>query len=257
MIDDNVDVRTSDGTADATLVRPDGNERFPGVIVLTDIWGTRPAFVDLAKRVAEHGYVVLLPNIFYRTAKAPLFDAPGDFQDPRTREKTGQMTRPLTPDAMERDGSAYVDFLSTQRSVSDGPMGVVGFCFAGSFALRIAAARADRIGAAASFHGGGLYKDEESSPHRVLPRVKARLYFGHATNDNSMTAGQIEMFEAALEKWGGEYSSETYNARHGWMIPGREIYDPISAKRGFDKLIELLDSSLIADSKAAKYTAGR
>ena len=248
MFEDNVDVRTSDGDADAILVRADGNERLPGVIVLTDIWGIRPAFVDLAKRIAEHGYLVLLPNIFYRSGRAPVFDAPGDFQDPRTREKIGGMTQPLTPQAMERDGSAYVDFLSSQQSVANGPMGVVGFCFAGSFALRIAAARSDRIGAAASFHGGGLYKDEGTSPHRVLPRVKARLYFGHATNDNSMTAGQIEMFEGALEKWGGEYSSETYNARHGWMIPGREIYDPTSAKRGFDKLVELFDSSLKANA---------
>jgi carboxymethylenebutenolidase len=244
MTEANVDIRTPDGTADAKLVRPDGNDQLPAVIVLTDIWGIRPAFVDLAKRIADHGYVALLPNIFYRSGKAPIFDAPGDFQDPKTKDRIGGLTRPLTPDAMERDGEAYVDFLATQQSVSSGPMGVVGFCFAGSFALRIAAARADRIGAAASFHGGGLYKDEETSPHRVLPRVKARLYFGHATNDSSMTAGQIEMFEGALEKWGGEFSSETYNARHGWMIPGREMYDPTSATRGFDKLIELFDSAL-------------
>lgn len=257
MIEDKVDVRTPDGTADAKLVRPDAKAQLPAVIVLTDIWGTRPAFVDLASRIADHGYAVLLPNIFYRSGKAPIFDAPGDFQDPKTKERIGSITRPLTPDAMERDGSAYVDFLSSQESVSNGSMGVVGFCFAGSFALRIAAARADRIGAAASFHGGGLYKDDETSPHRVLPRVKARLYFGHATNDNSMTAGQIEMFEGALEKWGGEYSSETYNARHGWMIPGREMYDPTSAKRGFDTLIGLFDSSLTTDSTAANYTAGR
>jgi carboxymethylenebutenolidase len=243
MIEQNIDIRTADGTADGVLVRPEGKEELPAVIVLTDIWGIRLAFVDLAKRIAERGYVVLLPNIFYRSAKAPVFPAPGDFQEPRTRERIGEITRPLTPDAMERDGSAYVDFLASQPAVS-GQMGVVGFCFAGPFALRTAAARPDRIGAAASFHGGGLYKEEETSPHRVLPRVKARLYFGHATNDNSMTAGQIEMFETALEKWGGDFSSETYNARHGWMIPGREMFDPDNAKKGFDKMIELFDGAL-------------
>jgi carboxymethylenebutenolidase len=244
MTEQNVDVRTPDGTADAKLIRADGNDQLPGVIVLTDIWGTRPAFVDLGKRIAQRGYAVLVPNIFYRSGRAPVFDAPGDFQDSKTREKINAMTRPLTADAMERDGSAFVDFLSSQPSVGSGPIGVVGFCFAGSFALRIAAARPDRVAAAASFHGGGLYKDDDASPHGVLPRVKARLYFGHATNDNSMTAGQIEMFEAALEKWGGEYSSETYNARHGWMIPGREIYDPAAAAKGFDKLIELFDGAM-------------
>ena len=243
MIEKNIEIRTADGTADGVLVRSESDDRVPGVIVLTDIWGVRPAFVDLAKRIAEHGYTVLLPNIFYRVGKPPLFENM-DFQDPRTKERYAEVTRPLTPEKMASDGSAYVDFLASQPSMSDGAMGVVGFCYAGQFALRTAAARPDRIGAAASFHGGGLYNDDETSPHRVLPRVKARLYFGHATNDNSMTAGQIEMLESALEKWGGEYSSETYNARHGWMIPGREMFDPENAEKGFAKLIELFDSSL-------------
>ena len=243
MIEQNVEIRTPDGTAGGVLVRPDGDDRVPGVIVLTDIWGIRPAFVDLAKRIAEQGYVVLLPNIFYRSGKPP-FAENMDFQDPRTKARVGEITRPLTPEKMESDSSAYVDSLASQPSVNDGPLGVVGFCFAGQFALRTAATRPNRIGAAASLHGGGLYKDDDSSPHRLLPRTKARLYFGHATNDNSMTAGQIEMFESALEKWGGEYSSETYNARHGWMIPGREMFDPENAARGFGKLIELFDSSL-------------
>ena len=243
MIETNIDIRTPDGTADGVLVRPDADDRVPGVIVLTDIWGIRPAFVDLAKRIADHGYAVLLPNIFYRSGKPP-FAENMDFQDPRTRARVGEISRPLTPEKMESDGSAYVDSLSAQRSVSDGPMGVVGFCFAGQFSVRTAAARPDRIGAAASFHGGGLYQDDDSSPHRVLPRIKARLYFGHAMNDGSMTASQIQMFETALEKWGGEYSSETYNARHGWMIPGREMFDPGNAAKGFAKLMELFDSSL-------------
>ncbi|HET9634350.1 MAG TPA: dienelactone hydrolase family protein [Gemmatimonadaceae bacterium] len=242
MIENKVDVRTADGVADAIFIHPD-DDRNPGVIVLTDIWAVRPAYVDLAKRIADNGYAVLLPNIFYRAGKPP-FTENFDFQDPRTKARVGEITAPLTPETMARDGSAYVDFLASNPAVSDGPMGVVGFCYAGAYALRIAAARPDRIGAAASFHGGGLYKDEETSPHRVLPKVKARLYFGHATNDNSMTAGQIEMFESALEKWGGDYGSETYDARHGWMIPGREIYDPDNARRGFEKLIALFDSSL-------------
>jgi len=243
MPEEKVDIRTSDGVCDARLIRPDGDEHSPAVIVLTDIWAVRPPYVDLAKRIAEHGYVVLLPNIFYRSGRPPFFEN-FDFQDPRTKARAGELTAPLTPDAMERDGAAYVDFLASNPTVSNGPMGVVGFCYSGQFALRIAAARPDRIGAAASFHGGGLYKDEESSPHRSLPRVKAQLYFAHATNDNSMTAGQIEMFESALEKWGGDYGSETYNARHGWMIPGREMFDPENAERGFEKLIELFDSAL-------------
>ena len=247
MIEKNVDIRTPDGTADGVLVRPDGGDPVPGVIILTDIWGIRPAFVDLGKRIAEHGYVALLPNIFYRSGKPPFADNM-DFHDPRTKARVDEISRPLTPEKMESDSSAYVDFLTSQSSVNDGPLGVVGFCFAGQFALRTAAARPNRIGAAASFHGGGLYKENDASPHRALPRIKARLYFGHAMNDQSMTHSQIETFERALEKWGGEYSSETYNARHGWMIPGREMFDPENAGRGFAKLIELFDSVLKAET---------
>lgn len=249
MIEQQVEVRTPDGVADALLVRPDSKDPSPAVVNLTDGLGFRPAFADQSKRIAEHGYVVLTPNIFYRTSKVPVFPFQPDFQSEQTRQRFRELTGPLTPDAMERDASAYVDFLAGKPFVGKGPMGVVGFCFAGQFALRVAAARPDRIGAAASFHGGGLFTDAETSPHRVLPRVKARVYFGHASNDQGMNAEAIEKFEKALADWGGEYESETYAARHGWMIPGREVYDPENSSRGFEKLIELLEDSL-------KSTAG-
>lgn len=244
MIEKQVDIRTPDGTSDALLVRPDGNDPLPGVINLTDGLGFRPAFADQSKRIAELGYVVLTPNIFYRTSKPPVFDFEPDFQSERTMNRFRELTGPLTPDVMARDGSAYVDFLGAQSFVSSGPMGIVGFCFAGQFALRVAAARPDRIGAAASFHGGGLFNDTDKSPHLVLPKVKARLYFGHAENDQGMNAAAIEKFESALEKWGGSYESETYPARHGWMIPGGSVHSPKEAERGFVKLMELLDDTL-------------
>lgn len=244
MIEQHVKIQTPDGTSDALLVRPESVDALPGVIDLTDGLGFRPAFADQSKRIAEHGYVVLTPNIFYRTTKAPVFASEPDFGSEETRARFREITGPLTPDAMARDGSAYVDFLAAQRFVSSGPMGVIGFCFAGQFALRTAAARPDRIAAAASFHGGGLFKDDDSSPHRVLPRVKARLYFGHASNDQGMPADAIEKLEGALAKWGGKYQSETYDARHGWMIAGHRVYDPKESERGFAKLMELLDETL-------------
>ena len=244
MIEEQLEIRTRDGAAEALLVRPDSREPLPAVIDLTDGLGFRQAFADQSKRIAEHGYVVLTPNIFYRTSKVPVFDFEPDFGSERTRDRFRELTSPLTPDAMARDGSAYVDFLAAQPFVADGPMGVIGFCFAGKFALRVAAARPDRIAAAASFHGGGLFTDTGDSPHLVLPRVKARLYFGHASNDQGMPAAAIAKLEAALEAWGGSYQSETYDARHGWMIPGGRVYDPVQAERGFGKLMELLDDTL-------------
>jgi len=240
-----VEIKTPDGIADGLLVRPEGEQALPGVVVLTDIFGLRPAYEDLSKRIAERGYGVCTPNIFYRTAKTPVFDFEPDFQNECTKNRAAELRGPLTPEAMARDGSAYVDFLNAQPLVSAGRMGVVGFCFSGQFALRTAAARADRIGAAASFHGGGLATDAETSPHRVLPQVKARLYFGHAENDRSMPAEAIEKLNRALEAWGGDYESEVYKgAQHGWMIPGERVYNLEQAERGFEKLMALLDESL-------------
>jgi carboxymethylenebutenolidase len=139
----------------------------------------------------------------------------------------------------------YVDFISAQPAVSRGPMGVVGFCFAGQFALRTAAARPDHVAAAASFHGGNLVTDTDGNPHLVLSKVKAGLYFGHAVSDRSMPIEAIRKLEEALEAWGGTYQSEIYDgALHGWMIAGERAYHAEHAERGFVKLMRLLDSSL-------------
>jgi len=244
MIEQSLQVQTRDGVTDALLVRPESDEPLPAVINLTDGFGFRPAFAEQSRQIAEHGYVVLTPNIFYRVSKLPVFTFEPDFASEQTRARFAELKAPLTPDAMARDASACVDFLAAQPFVAGGPMGVIGFCFAGQFALRMAAARPDRIGAVASFHGGGLFTDTYDSPHLALPRVKARLYFGHATNDQSMSAEKVEKFEWALRSWGGNYESEMYEAKHGWMIPGRQIYDPANAARGFEKLMELLHDAL-------------
>ena len=246
MIQENLEIPAADGVTEALLVRPESNGPLPAIINLTDGLGFRPAFAEQSKRIAERGYVVLTPNIFYRVSKPPVFPFEPDFGSDRTRKRFRELTGPLTPAAMERDGSAYVDFLASQPFVGSGPMGVVGFCFAGKFALLVAAARPDRVGAAASFHGGGLFTDTIDSPHLVLPRVKARLYFGHATNDQSMPAEAIEKFEWALRSRGGEYESEMYDARHGWMIRGGRVYDRKNAERGFEKLMQLFDDTLQA-----------
>lgn len=240
-----VEIPTADGTIDALLARPETDDTLPGVIDLTDGFGLRPAFADLSRRIAGRGYALLTPNIFYRTTKPPVFDFEPDFPSERTMRRFRELTGPLTPDAMVRDASAYVDFLAAQPRVGRGPMGVVGFCFAGQFALRVAAARPDRIGAAASFHGAGLVTDTDRSPHLLLAQVKARLYFGHAATDPGMSAEAIERLDRALQAWGGTFESETYEgARHGWMISGGKVYHAEQAQRGFAKLMGLLDGAL-------------
>ena len=250
MITEQVDIKTPDGIADAFLFRKD-QETCPGVLVLTDIMGYRPAYAELSKRIASYGFVVLTPNIFYRWGKPPIFSFPVDFEKEETTQRRKEITAPLTTEAIARDNSAFVDFLSAQPRVSSGPISVVGFCYTGKDALRLAAMRNDRIGAAASFHGGGLYTENADSPHHMLPNVKARLYFGHAENDGSMPAPAIENFEQALNAWGGQFESETYPAGHGWMIPGRPVHNAEQAERGFRKLMDLFAALSLAHKASA------
>jgi carboxymethylenebutenolidase len=165
--------------------------------------------------------------------------------DERTAKRLAELSGPLTPAVMERDAAAYVDALAAQGSAKAGPMGVVGLCFSGAFALRTAAVRPDHIAAAASFHGGKLFTDAPNSPHLVLPRVKARLYFGHAVEDRSMPAEAIEKLNHALEAWGGEYESEVYEgAHHSWTVPDSPVYNQPQAERAFGKLTQLFAKTL-------------
>lgn len=245
MIEEAVEIRTADGTADGFLYRPEGARRWPGVIHLTDIGGIRPAHQDMARRLADKGYAVLLPNIFYRTGRPPMFDFTPGMGDERSMKRFAELSRPLTPEAMERDAAAYVDFLAAHASVSEGAMGVVGYCFTGSMAVRTAAVRPEKIAAVASFHGGGLFTDAPTSPHLVLPRIKAALYFGHAIQDRSMPKEAIEKLDRALDAWGGKFSSEVYEgAYHGWTVPQTPVYNQQQAERAFEKLTEWFAKAL-------------
>ena len=245
MIEEAIEIRTSDGLADGFLYRAEGAGKLPGAIHLTDIGGIRPSHREMAKRLAEKGYTVLMPNVFYRTAKPPIVDVKIGLGDPRTMHRFAELRAPMTPEAVERDGTAYVNFLAAHGSVSAAPIGVVGYCFTGAMAMRTAAAMPGKVGAVASFHGGGLYTGEPASPHLLLPRIKARLYFGHATNDRSMPAETIEKFDRALAAWGGKYESEVYEgAFHGWTVPDAPVYNQPQADRAFEKLTGLFASTL-------------
>jgi len=151
----------------------------------------------------------------------------------------------LTPQNMVDDGKAYVDFLLGQKGVKKGRLGAVGYCFTGQMAIRIAATQPDKIAAAASFHGGFLVTDKPDSPHKILSPIKARLYFGHAVEDSTATPQQVEILEAALRDWHGAFQSEVYEgARHGWTVPGRDVYNELQAERAFAKLVELFEATL-------------
>ncbi|HEY6274240.1 MAG TPA: dienelactone hydrolase family protein [Terriglobales bacterium] len=248
MISTEIEIPTADGVAGGVFIHPEGTGPWPGVLYLTDIGGIRPVYREMVGRLAAKGYAALMPNVFYRTAKPPLLDFKPVIGEERTMKRFAELAGPLTPEAMERDASTYVDTLAANRLVKGGTsenMGVVGHCFTGAMALRAAAARPDKIAAAASFHGGGLYTDKPTSPALVLPRVKAHLYFGHAVQDRSMPPEAIEKLNAALRAWGGKYESEVYDgALHGWTTLDGGAYNQPQAERAFTKLTELFGEAL-------------
>lgn len=246
MSETKVDVPTSGGTAEAYLYTPSqGTGPWPAAMLLTDIMGIRPAFRQMAQRLADKGYVVLLPNVFHRGAKLPVLDFTPAFGDERTMKRMGELRSYLSNGQMGTDGAAFAGYLLAQKNVTGSKVGVVGYCFTGSMAFRTAAAAPSKIAAAASFHGGGLFTDQPDSPHLALPSIAAHLYFGHAIEDRSMPAEAIAKLEAALKQWPGKSESETYEgARHGWCVPGRDVYNEKQAERAFAKLVELFDATL-------------
>lgn len=233
-----IEISTIDGVADGFLYIDETAGPKPGVAFYTDIFGIRKANRDMASRLCLEGHTVLLPNVFYRTTKPPIIDR--DAPEEEIRNRFGEIRSPLTTVALLADAGSYIDYLSGQPSVANGKMGAVGYCFTGKLALYTAAARSDRVSAAASFHGGGLYTDDEESPHRVLPDVKSELYFGHAFEDRSMSAEAIANLEQALTEWGGDFVSEIYrSASHGWTVPDSPVYDRTEAEKAHDKLAAL------------------
>ena len=236
-----------DGTADAYLFSPDDASpsiALPGVIDMPDIKSIRDETLAASRRLASNGYLVLAPNVFYRTGRPPLWDFPMNFAEQRTQQRFQELTTPLTPQAMHADAHAYVQALIS-HGASRAKMGVLGHCFTGAQALRSAAAVPERIAAVGSFHGGGLFvQDDPRSPHLELPEVQAALFFAHAENDQLMPPAALQALDQTLAQWGGRYQSEIYPARHGWTVQGGATYDEAQAERAMRKLLDLFASTL-------------
>ena len=188
VVETEVTVKTPDGTCDAAFIHP-ASGAYPGVIIWADAAGLRPTMRDMAKRLAADGYSVLVPNPFYRVSKAPQFTTAAnlDFKDQELLAKIRTLMSSIgAPGAAEKDAAAYVAFLDAQPQVDKTKkIGTQGYCMGGPLVVRTAAAVPDRIGAGASFHGGGLVTDKPDSPHLLAPKIKARMYFGIAANDDA------------------------------------------------------------------------
>ena len=249
VVESEVEVKTADGLCDAALYHPAGKGTWPAVLMWTDIFGLRPAFRAMGKRLAAEGYVVLVPNPFYRTKKAPVFeeDKPFDFNNAEDRAKLPPLVGPLKPDAVTRDGVAYLAFLDAQKVTNaKKKAGVQGYCMSGPFGMRTAAALPDRIGAGASFHGGGLVIDGPDSPHLLASKIKARYYFGIAGNDDEKQPDAKDKLKAAFDAAKNPAKIEVYaQSKHGWCVPGSAVYDQPNAEKAWAELLALYKRALV------------
>jgi carboxymethylenebutenolidase len=249
-----VEIKTPSGVCDASLAQPGGSGQWPAVILFVDAFGLRPAMRDMAKRLAQNGYTVLVPNPYYRSTKAPGLPPNFSFSNPQDRERLAALRALLTAEAVTADATAYVAFLDTQKSVKKpAKIGVVGYCMGGPMTLRAAAALPNRIEAGASFHGGGLVTDTPDSPHRLVSRIKARYYFGIAANDDANEPESKTKLREAFAGAGLSAKIEVYEGcLHGWCAKdmplspdGKPIYNEAQAERAWNELVALFKQSLV------------
>ncbi|WP_411151824.1 dienelactone hydrolase family protein [Streptomyces sp. A30] len=243
-----VDITTHDGTADAYLAHPGDGRPHPAVLLYMDAFGLRPHLTSMADRLAEAGYTVLVPNVFYRDGRAPVAELP-DFIDEGTRPKLFERIVPimaaLTPELTMRDADAYLRLLADSPLAADGPIAVTGYCMGARLALLTAGTYPDRVAAAAGFHGGRLATDAPDSPHLVAGTITAELYFGHADQDPSLPVEQMERLEEALTAAGVRHTCEVYSgAHHGFTQADTDTYDRAADERHWAALLDLLKRAL-------------
>ena len=248
-----VEIKTPDGTCDAAFFFQPG-KTLPGVLLWCDAFGLRPWTREMGKRLASAGYSVLVPNPFYRTDRAPQYTDVHSFNfgNPDDRQKLfahmGTLNQPGNP---EKDATAYVAWLDAQKEVSrTSKIGTQGYCMGGALVFRSAAALPDRVGAGASFHGGGLVTDKPTSPHLLVPKMHARMLVAVAQNDDQKQPDAKDKLKHAFAAARLTAEVEVYPARHGWCVPdmpqdgGAPLYDATEAERAWAKLLEFYKTAL-------------
>jgi carboxymethylenebutenolidase len=246
VVEKDVNVPMASGASDSALFYPEGKGPWPAVLVWTDILGLRPVFREMGSRLAAQGYVVLVPNPFYRSAKAPVVSGSFDFSNPADRAKIMPMAHVLTADALTSDAKSYVTFLDTQpQTDKKNKMGVQGYCMGGPPAFRTAAIRPDRIGAVATFHGGGLVTDKPDSPHLLIPEMKAEALCCVADNDDKRDPSAKDKLKEAFAAAHVKATVEVYEGcNHGWTVRGSQVYNEAGAERAWSELMALYKRNL-------------
>jgi carboxymethylenebutenolidase len=240
-----VEIKTPDGTADAYFVHP-AKGKHPGVLIWPDIFGLRPAFKQMATRLAESGYSVLVINPFYRTKKAPTAPDHADFNDPATHQALMTLAGSLSPATAATDATAFVTFLDSQPAVDKKKkIGTTGYCMGGPFVFRTAASYPNRVGAAATFHGGGLVSDRPESPHLLIPQMKAHFLIAIAENDDQRQPDAKTVLHDSFAKANLPAEIEVYaGTLHGWCPPDAQVYNHDQAEKAWSRMLVLFSSAL-------------
>lgn len=242
-------IDTPDGSAEAYVARPgDGRER-PGVLFFIDAIGVRPRIEEMADRISGWGYVVMAPNLFYRSGSAAELAPQADLREPGERRKFFARAMPrvraFTAESMHADIAAFVPALQGLDGVAPGPIGVIGYCMGARFAIRAAGAHPDQVAAVGCFHGGRLVTDDDDSPHRELATARAEFVFGHADKDGSMPPEAIDALGDSLSAASLTASNEVYaGAPHGYTMSDTPMYDEAATERHFTELEGLLGRTL-------------
>ncbi len=232
------------------MARPStGTGPFPGVILYMDAFGLRPRIQEMAQRIADWGYVVLAPNVFYRDGTAAELAPATDMTTQQGREAAGRAAFPrigrLTPDKALPDIDAWISALAALDGVAPGPIGTVGYCMGARLAVRTTTSHPEVVAACGGFHAGGLATDEPDSPHLGLGKARARFVFGHADHDRSMAPDAVARLGKALQAAGLEASNVIYEgAPHGYTMADTSAFHPDATERHFRELRALLDGTL-------------
>jgi carboxymethylenebutenolidase len=253
-----VTIKTPDGETDAALYVPPGKGPFPGVLIFTDIFGLRPAFRDMGKRLASNGYVVLVPNPFYRTKKGALLtpEEQATFNFGKDGAKLAPHTGAITADGTTKDEGAWLAYLDGLPQVSKkAKLGVTGYCMGGPRVVQASALRPDRVGAAMACHpGNGLVTKNPDSPHLLAPKIKAKTFFAIAQNDAAQWAMQhpapepaiTDQLKAAYAAAGNPAGAEVYKAAHGWCLSDGAAYNKDEAERAWTQMLAIFKEGTAA-----------
>ena len=241
----NVEVTTPDGTADCYFVHPTTGTH-PAVLIWPDALGLRPAFEQMGRRLAESGYSVLVVNPYYRTERAPVVPEGASFQDEDTRNTIFALMGSLNAETHFADARAFISYLDAQDSVDTSrKVGTMGYCMGGPITMRTAAAVPDRVGAGASFHGGGLVTDQPDSPHLLVGDMQAHYLFAIAENDDESDPEAKNVLREVFDQAGLPAEIEVYEgAFHGWCPPDMPVYNEAQAERAWSRLLVLFETAL-------------